>query len=103
MNKLMTTLCSAALLSASASAFAMDHMKMDHMKNDCMAMQMKTMDANGDGMISKSEYMNHQTMQWEKMSKNKSGMVSVKDMEMMHKDMHKDCMDKDAKMDSMEK
>lgn len=72
MNKLTTSLCTAALLSVSAAAVAMDD---DHMK---------MMDANSDGMISKTEYMNHQTMMWGKMKKNKDGMVMMSDMKMMN-------------------
>ncbi len=66
-------LVAAALLGASASVMAMDDMKMD----------MKMMDKNGDGMISKQEFMNHHEMMFEKMKKNKDGMVDMKDMSMM--------------------
>ena len=94
MNKLVATMCSAALLSASAAAVAMDDMKEDSMK------MMMMMDTNHDGMISKTEFMNHQTMMWEKMKKNKDGMVIMKDMKMMDMGgMHDDGM----KMDTMKK
>jgi hypothetical protein len=42
----------------------------------------KTMDANGDGMISKKEFDRHHEAMWKKM-KTKNGMVSVADMESM--------------------
>jgi len=66
-----------ALIGASASAVAMDEMKMG------MKMDMKMMDTNGDGAISKDEFMRHHEMMYEKMKKNKSGTVDVKDMSMM--------------------
>lgn len=48
-----------------------------------MAM-MKSMDTNGDGMISKKEFDTHHKMMWNKM-KPKKGMVSMADMEAMMK------------------
>lgn len=45
---------------------------------------MKAMDTNGDGMISKDEFMRAHEMKWDKMKKNASGMVDMKDMEMMY-------------------
>lgn len=90
MKKLMLLL-GAALLVTGASSFAGDR-KMDP----------KMMDTNGDGMISRDEFMRHHEAMWDKMKKNSSGMVDVKDMQMMHKDMqrmHKDMqmMHKDTK------
>ena len=55
-----------------SSAFAMDDM-----------MDMKVMDTNGDGMISKQEFMKFHEDMWAKMKKNKAGMVDVKDMQAM--------------------
>ena len=78
----------AALLGISGVAVA-DH----HMKGE-KKMDMKMVDANGDGMISKDEFMKHHEMMYEKMKKNKSGMVDMKDMPMMHHDMGKMDMDK---------
>ena len=46
-------------------------------------MDMNSMDTNHDGMISKDEYMQYYEAMWEKMPKNSSGMVSVKDMKKM--------------------
>ena len=74
-----------ALLIVGTSAQAMDDMKMD--KPMDMKMAMKMMDANNDGMISKEEFMKHHEMMFDKMKKNKAGMVDMKDMEMMHHNM----------------
>lgn len=84
-----TLLLAAALLGAGTSAVAADDMKMD------MKMDMKSMDANGDGMISKEEFMKFHEAMFDKMKKNKAGMVDVKELEMMHHKMemmHKDDM-----------
>lgn len=62
-------------------AMAMDDMKMDK------STSIKMMDTNGDGMISKEEFMKHHEMMFEKMKKNSAGMVDMKEMEMMHKNM----------------
>lgn len=76
MNKFLTILA-VALIGASASAVAMDDMKMG------MKMDMKMLDANGDGAISKDEFMKHHEMMYDKMKKNKNGTVDLKDMSMM--------------------
>ncbi len=70
--------------------------------HDQMAMHLKMMDKNGDGMISKDEYMKfHETM-WDKMKKNSDGKVSLKDMEMHHDGMkHDEMMKGDMKRDSI--
>lgn len=73
----------ATLLGISGAAVA-DH----HMKGE-KKMNMKALDTNGDAMISKDEFMKHHEMMYEKMKKNKSGMVDLKDMEMMHHEMSK--------------
>ncbi len=71
---------------------------------DTMMMEMKSMDANGDGMISKKEFMKHHEHMWSKLKKNKGGQVSVKDMEAMHAEMMKGGMHKEGMMkDKMEK
>lgn len=46
-----------------------------------MAMDWKTLDANGDGMISQEEYMTYHTTQWKKMRMTRDGMISQKDMQ----------------------
>ena len=50
-------------------------------------MDMKMMDTNNDGMISKEEFMKHHESMYEKMKKGSNGMVSTKDMQMMMDDM----------------
>ena len=76
MNKIMTILA-IAFVGTSASALAMDDMKMGK------KMDMKMMDTNGDGAISKEEFMKHHEMMFDKMKKNKNGTVDLKDMHMM--------------------
>ena len=92
MKKLSAGLCTIAMLGATASAVAMDDMKDSKMmhKKDSMGMDMKAMDANGDGMISKDEFMKSHEAMWDKMKKNDKGMVDMKDMKMMHDAMMKD-------------
>ncbi len=82
---------------ATSSAWAMDDKKMD------MKMDMKSMDTNGDGMISKEEFMKFHEMMFDKMKKNKSGMVDIKDMESMHHDMQMMHMDKSKGKDAVPK
>ena len=55
-------------------------------KNAGMTMDMKAMDVNSDGMVSKDEFMSYHEGMYEKMKKGQNGMVSIKDMEMMHGD-----------------
>lgn len=45
--------------------------------------EMKMMDGNSDGMISKAEYMKHHEMMFDKMKKSKGDMVDMKEMMMM--------------------
>lgn len=49
-----------------------------------MGMDMKMMDTNGDGMISKKEWMDYHAKMWGRM-KSKNGMMSMADMEAMMK------------------
>ncbi len=70
--KRMTILFVAAAFAGTGSV-AMSEMKMD----------MKAMDKSGDGMISKSEFMNYHEAMFDKMKKDGKGMVSMKDMQMM--------------------
>lgn len=86
MNKLTGIFFAMALLIVPTFACAAD----EDMKNDTMTMQtnMKTMDTNNDGMISKKEFMDYHAMMWDKMPKNKEGMVAMSDMMKMHSGMH---------------
>jgi Spy/CpxP family protein refolding chaperone len=60
----------AMLLAGTTASFAAAHMnKMN-------------MDTNGDGMVSKQEYISHHEAMFDKMDKGGKGMVPMKDMEM---------------------
>jgi Ca2+-binding EF-hand superfamily protein len=91
MNRLVSTLFTAAAICASSSAFAIDN-------------TLKMMDTNGDGMISETEYMKHHERMWKIFKKNQDGLVTIQDMERapgMRKDlkmMKDDKMAKDVKM-----
>jgi hypothetical protein len=93
MHRLLYIFFATGLTSVSISAVAMDDMKPRG-----MMMDMKAMDTNHDGMISKKEFMKFHEDMWAKMKKNKSGMVDMKDMEMMHDGMMKDGAMKDGAM-----
>ena len=83
-----------AMAFVATSAFAMDDMKPQGMMMDWSAM-----DTNHDGMISKQEFMKFHEKMWAKMKKNKSGMVDITDMEMMHAGMmHDGSMVKDGSL-----
>jgi hypothetical protein len=86
-----------ALAGATSSAWAMDDKKMD------MKMDMKSMDTNGDGMISKEEFMKFHEMMFDMMKKNQSGMVDMKDMDAMHHNMQTMHMDKPKGRDAAPK
>jgi len=45
-----------------------------------MMMDMKMMDSNGDGMISRPEYNRHHAAMWTKMKKGKNGTVGLDDL-----------------------
>ncbi len=76
--KTLNAACAVAALTAmSMSAIAAEPMMMDH------ADEMKQMDTNGDGMISKAEFTKYHDAMWTKMPKNSSGMVDVKAMQSM--------------------
>jgi len=98
MTKITSTLLAATLMCATSLAFA-DHDK-DHDSKHHKD-HMSTMDANGDGFISRDEFMNFHAAMWDKLTKNKDGLVAVKDMHHMHGHrMHDDRkVDKDEKKD----
>ncbi|HEU4851140.1 MAG TPA: hypothetical protein VFT37_03180 [Telluria sp.] len=62
----------------------------------------KMMDTNGDGMISKDEFMKYHESMWDKMKKTSAGTIAVKDMDMM-REHHMMGSGKMDKMDKMEK
>jgi len=108
MNKLMAMIAGATLMCGASLAVADDAM----MKGGGMHPDMSTMDANGDGMVSRDEFMQFHQTQWDRMPKNKDGMVAMKDMQMMHHDrmsgqpamMHgKDVQDDKMKQDAVKK
>jgi hypothetical protein len=51
-----------------------------------MYSQMKSMDTNADGLITKEEFMKAHEAMWEKMPKNSTGAVSIADMEKAHQE-----------------
>lgn len=83
MSKLRVVLLAGTLIGAGASIAVADNMKC----HDDMSMHMKAMDTNGDGMISKDEFMKGHEAMWDKMKKDGKGMVSLKEMEMQHESM----------------
>ena len=101
MNKLISISLAAMLCGAGYSASAQDTTKKpDAMKESMpmkdgmgmkhgMHMDMKAMDTNHDGMISKAEFMKYHESMFARMKKGSNGMVSMKDMEMMHDGMMK--------------
>lgn len=91
MSRLSVVLLSAALASAGVvAAQGMQGQSGMGMKDmhDHMGM-MKSMDANGDGKISKEEFMKFHEAMFDKM-KGKDGTLSIKDMPMMDCPMMKD-------------
>ena len=95
--KKLTTLSFAVLCIAAVPALAGDDQRMH--KN--MQMNMKTMDANSDGMISRDEFMRFHEKRWGELKKNSSGMVDMKEMHSMQMRMWSD--DKDSKMEKSDK
>ncbi|MFT5534417.1 MAG: hypothetical protein ACI8WM_002299 [Burkholderiaceae bacterium] len=94
MKNFTTSLITGALLCVSSAAFAASHSAappapmsegaakpMMHMdKGGKHTAMMKEMDANGDGMISKEEFMKHHEKMFDAMPKNKDGLVDMKAM-----------------------
>lgn len=78
MKKLCTAVAAATLLSVGVSTLANDEMHGKEM--------MSAMDTNGDGMLSRDEYMSYHQKKWDRMQKNANGMVDMKAMERMHED-----------------
>lgn len=89
--KKMISISLAAVLFAGLSGCARDSMMRQDSMQSGMAMKggmdMKMMDTNNDGMISKEEFMKHHESMYDKMKKGSNGMVSTKDMQMMMDDM----------------
>lgn len=85
MNKLLFFIVSGALVCSSIPSIAADDMKCGH-----GMMQMKNMDTDNDGTVSKEEFMKAHEAMWDGMKKNNDGLVDVKEMQKMHKSMRKD-------------
>ena len=85
MKNFAHVLLAAGLTLTSVSVMAMDDCKNMNMMDKKM---MEMMDKNGDGMISKSEFMAAHEMMFDHM-KNNQGMIDMKDMQKMKKSMMK--------------
>jgi hypothetical protein len=68
---------------ASPSTMETTHAKGKRHKR--MKTEIKAMDSNHDGMISKEEFMSYHEAKYDHMTKNKNGMVDVSAMGRMHK------------------
>lgn len=86
MKKAIIAVVGSALLGLGLTAVADDAM----MNHDHMMTMMKAMDTNGDGKVSKEEYMAYHEKMWMGMKKDSNGMVDEKSMMMMHEGMMKD-------------
>ena len=92
MNKSISALCAALLLSTTFSVMAREtpqhteDMGVSDSNNWVRTFRShnKMMDTNSDGMISKKEYMTHQEMMWNNMKKNKDGLATMHDMDGMY-------------------
>ena len=97
MNAVKTTLAVATLMCASTLTFAHEHYRdcprTDHGR--WMQSQMKTMDTNHDGVISKDEFMTFHEAKWNALPKNKDGVVNLSDMHMMYDEHHDKMMKSD--------
>lgn len=83
MSKFNCALLAAGLMCVTTFAFA--DQDAEHMTKQ--SSMMSAMDANGDGLISKDEFMNFHVAMWDKLPKDKDGMVAMKDMHHMHQGM----------------
>ena len=81
MNKLLAIFTTGALLCVSLPLLAAGDMECHH----GMMMKPQAMDTDNDGTLSKEEFMKAHEAIWDKMTKNKDGLVNLKDMRMMHK------------------
>ena len=95
MKKLLSVGMAVIVLGGVAGCAQDGMMKRDSMQGgmamkEGMGMQMmRAMDTNGDGMISRDEFMKHHEAMYDKMKKGPNGMVSMSDMQMMMGEMMK--------------
>ena len=85
MRKLIAILCGTAMMALAGQAVA--QMKDDKMmaKDKMMdKMEMKKMDANNDGMVSREEFMKYHETMWGKIKKNDKGMAMMNDVQMAY-------------------
>lgn len=80
MTKSISLLLAAGLLGASVSAFAQNDDKPMVETDTSMSMKMKAMDTNGDGMVSREEFMKYHEDMYGAMPANADGMVDMKPM-----------------------
>ena len=86
MNQFISTIFITSLTFSAYSAFADDKSNTDHAMDgltqdqDHSRMSSKMMDTNGDGMVSKQEFMAHHEQMYSKMKQTNGG-VSIKDMD----------------------
>jgi Ca2+-binding EF-hand superfamily protein len=85
MRKAIIAVVGSALLGLGLTAVADDAM----MNHEHMTTMFRTMDTNGDGKISKEEYMAYYEKMWMSMKKDSNGMVDEKSMMMSHDAMMK--------------
>ncbi len=91
MNHSIFAVVGSALLVIGSLATADDSM----MNHGHMMTRMKAMDTNGDGKISKEEYMAYYEKKWIKMKKDENGMVDLKSMAMADGMMHEESTSKE--------
>ena len=86
MNQFISTIFIASLAVSAYSAIADDKSNTEHAMDgltqdqDHSRMSSKMMDTNGDGMVSKQEFMTHHEQMYSKMKQTNGG-VSIKDMD----------------------
>ena len=78
MKKFIFTLCAAGLMSGSFSAAALDDTaKSSSKSSSSSSVDWSVMDTNGDGLISRDEFMSYQERTYDGMQKNTSGMYEL--------------------------
>jgi Ca2+-binding EF-hand superfamily protein len=96
MKKLLTALTAGALVTITIPALAEEKMEMDEKEMGAMDMQKmeQMMDANGDGRISKAEFLQGHKKMFNAMDQNKDGQLDTSERQTMMQMMHKGMMEK---------